>query len=256
MSEIDTDPGAEPAQLYDRIKARLLAYMPTPMQLLQINALADELGTSTTPVREALTRLAAERVIVYLPKKGFFAKTLSEDELRELYIVNKTLLHCALHAKATDGPRAMGAKKKDLHAGAWRNTDRSRITATTNAAPKIAKVTPSPGVPQPDAGQLAQLTAQLFVEIAMCSENREVIEIVSNINDRLHHARVVEQHIIPGAREELSQLDELHNAAQREEMLHALVSYHERRLQFLSPICKELLFRPFSSLGRNPASQG
>ena len=59
--------------IYDRIKSLLLAHTLAPGQLLQIGTLAEELGVSTTPVREALTRLAAERLIVFAPKRGFFA---------------------------------------------------------------------------------------------------------------------------------------------------------------------------------------
>src|SRR5690606_24012418 len=82
--------------VYDRIKGLLLAHALAPGQLLQIGTLAEELGVSTTPVREALTRLAAERLIVFAPKRGFFAKTASEEELRGLYTLNQTLLDCAV----------------------------------------------------------------------------------------------------------------------------------------------------------------
>ena len=60
--------------VYERIKHWLLAQALVPGQLLQIGVLADELGVSTTPVREALTRLAAERMIMSVPKRGFFAR--------------------------------------------------------------------------------------------------------------------------------------------------------------------------------------
>ena len=91
--------------VYERIKHWLLAQTLVPGQLLQIGVLADELGVSTTPVREALTRLAAERMIMSVPKRGFFARTPSEDDILGLYSVNQTILDAA-QASRSDLPFA------------------------------------------------------------------------------------------------------------------------------------------------------
>src|SRR4030095_9720681 len=55
-----------------------------------------ELGVSTTPVREALTRLAAERMIMSVPKRGLCARTPREDHISGLYSVNQTILDAAV----------------------------------------------------------------------------------------------------------------------------------------------------------------
>ncbi len=243
MQGIDAEHMAEPGQVYDRIKSRLLAHMPAPMQLLQIGSLADELGTSTTPVREALTRLAAERVIVYLPKKGFFSKTLSEDELRGLYVVNQTLLRCTPHDKSADTLHPVEPERCPPSAPA------------RSIEPAAAQMVQDRPISALEAGQQVELTALLFVQIAQRSGNSAVTDIVSNINDRLHHARMVEQDVIADAREELLHLYDLHHANLHRQTLRAVVSYHERRLQLLPLICKELLFRPFSSSGRQHESR-
>ncbi len=47
--------------------------------------LADELGVSATPIREALARLSFERLVRLEPKRGYFARLWSEEELRALY---------------------------------------------------------------------------------------------------------------------------------------------------------------------------
>src|SRR5688500_3289298 len=96
--------------IYDRIKSLLLAHTLAPGQLLQIGTLAEELGVRTTPVREALTRLAADRLSVLAPKRGFFAKTASEDELRGLYTLNQTLLDSALREWRADAQSDEDAK--------------------------------------------------------------------------------------------------------------------------------------------------
>ena len=97
--------------IYDRIKSLLLAHTLAPGQLLQIGTLAEELGVSTTPVREALTRLAAERLIVFAPKRGL---------LREDGIGRRVAR--AVHAESHIA--RIGAARVD--AGAWSPKRRSK----------------------------------------------------------------------------------------------------------------------------------
>jgi DNA-binding GntR family transcriptional regulator len=204
--------------IYDRIKSLLLAHTLAPGQLLQIGTLAEELGVSTTPVREALTRLAAERLIVFAPKRGFFAKTASEDELRGLYTLNQTLLDSALRE--------------------WN-------TATTDEETKVSsKIFASLALSdKPD--QLTRTVDDLFVRIATRSGIGELADIIRNFNDRLHHARMIEGEIIEDALDELARLRQLYSENNKEQLQQALQAYHQKRRELVSAICKELLFRPF-----------
>lgn len=205
--------------IYDRIKTLLLAHTLAPGQLLQIGTLAEELGVSTTPVREALTRLAAERLIVFAPKRGFFAKTASEDELRGLYTLNQTLLDSALRE--------------------WAATESADEEA--KAPSKIFASLPLSDKPE----QLTRTVDDLFVRIATRSGIGELADIVRNFNDRLHHARMIEGEIIEHAVEELSRLRQLYGDNDVAQLQVALQTYHQRRRELVSSICKELLFRPF-----------
>jgi DNA-binding GntR family transcriptional regulator len=211
----DDDPIVE--GVYDRLKSRLLGQRLVPGQLLQIGPLADELGVSTTPVREALTRLAAERLIVSAPKKGFFAKTPTEDEIHGLYCVNHTLLDTAL----------------------------SRWPKKTEEEAALSEVVASPQQQARDPQYLTQLTADVFRQIAERSGIVEIARIVSNMNDRLHHPRMIEYEIIEDAAPELAKVAELYAAARRNDLRIAVKAYHERRWRLVSVICKELLVRSF-----------
>jgi hypothetical protein len=206
--------------VYARIKNHLLMQPPVPGQLLQIGALAAELGVSTTPVREALTRLAAERLIVCAPRKGFFAKIPSEEEIRGLHRVNQTLLDAALDA--------------------WSCTDESMPDR-----PELPVNWRTP--PGQDAQHLVRRTVELFSCIAMRSGIAELTQVVHNISDRLHHPRLVECEIIDDTREILLKMCSLYAAVNRGGLRVALRAYHEKRLLLITPVCKELLFRSFLS---------
>lgn len=205
--------------VYERIKNWLLAQTLVPGQLLQIGVLADELGVSTTPVREALTRLAAERMIMSVPKRGFFARTPSEDDIFGLYSVNQTILDAAV--------------------GRWpeQPAEASAPAATSEEVP----------VQDRNAEQLARQTGELFLHIATRSGVGEFVEIIRNMNDRLHHARVLECEIIANVFVEVGQLTALTAANDPTAMRQALKAYHDERLKQVGAISKELLLRPFTT---------
>lgn len=210
-----------PDGVYGRIKARLLAQPPVPGQLLQIGAIADELGVSGTPVREALTRLAAERLIVCTPRRGFFVKTPAEDEMRGLCVVNRSLLTAAIES--------------------WTEAPIQRLVEKSSVSTRVG----SAGVV--GATSAVQQTEQLFLAIATHSRIGELIDIVRNVNDRLRHWRLVEFEIVPGSHSALSDMCRLYEAGKREELRGLLGRYHDERLRLSSIICKELLFRSFPS---------
>lgn len=53
--------------------------------------LADELGTSTMPIREALHQLEAEEFVVFEPYRGVFVARLSAERLEEIYVMRAAL---------------------------------------------------------------------------------------------------------------------------------------------------------------------
>ena len=84
-------------------KLRIFAFDPSlrPGAPLLINKLAEQLAISSIPVREAMTRLAAEGLITAYPRRGYFANVLRVDELVDLYETSFLLLKHGLERSGT-----------------------------------------------------------------------------------------------------------------------------------------------------------
>jgi DNA-binding GntR family transcriptional regulator len=72
---------------YERLRADLLACRLQPGARLRINELCQTLSVSLSAVREALSRLTSEGLVVAEPQRGFRAAPISVDELRDLTAV-------------------------------------------------------------------------------------------------------------------------------------------------------------------------
>jgi DNA-binding GntR family transcriptional regulator len=95
------------AQIYQHIRRDLMAGRYEPGQKLKLRELSDELGTSVTPVREALARLASDHVVVQVDHHSVHVALMDLDqfaELRELRIEleGRGAEHAAVRAGATD----------------------------------------------------------------------------------------------------------------------------------------------------------
>jgi len=132
---------------------------------LTITELADDLGLSATPVREALSRLAGEGLIEDQRGRGYFARRLDVADLVELYSMRRLYLVDALSA----------APRSELH-------------DTVPAA-------------EDPIGQGEQLGLH-FDRIIAQAGNRALQEAYRQTADRLAPAIVVEAQIFP-VREEL-----------------------------------------------------
>lgn len=67
-----------------RLRADILAGRITPGAKLKVQELADRLGTGPTPLREALSGLAAEGLVERIDQRGFRAAPVSEAEFSVL----------------------------------------------------------------------------------------------------------------------------------------------------------------------------
>lgn len=80
------------APVYDALKAQIMDQVFQPGARLNIDALAAELEVSPTPVREALARLAAERLVTFESFKGYsVTPLLTPRQVADLMHVRRLL---------------------------------------------------------------------------------------------------------------------------------------------------------------------
>jgi DNA-binding GntR family transcriptional regulator len=98
---------------YHAIRDRIVSLDLAPGALIDERALVDELGMSRTPVREALMRLAQERLVEVYPRRGMFVTGVDLRELARLSEVRAVLEPEAARLAAE---RATDAERADLAA--------------------------------------------------------------------------------------------------------------------------------------------
>jgi DNA-binding GntR family transcriptional regulator len=94
---------------YQQIRQKILEGELAPETSLDQEALAEWLGLSTTPVREALRRLQSERLVVSRAHRDTVVAPLSADLVEQVYAVRLSLDPLAASlaaAHADDGERA------------------------------------------------------------------------------------------------------------------------------------------------------
>jgi len=75
--------------VYNRIKEMMLSYDIVPGQRLVFVDLANQLGVSRTPVNNALSILANEGYLDFVPNQGYSVHKLTEDEANYLYEIRE-----------------------------------------------------------------------------------------------------------------------------------------------------------------------
>jgi DNA-binding GntR family transcriptional regulator len=84
MSDRSAPKTTRTQEVYEALRADLLNARVAPGEKLQAAALGKRFAVSLSVVREALTRLAEQGLLVQTAQRGFRAATLSEDDLADL----------------------------------------------------------------------------------------------------------------------------------------------------------------------------
>jgi len=161
------------ARVYQNLKLLVMSHQFPAGERLNIETLAENLRVSITPVRETLLRLVAEGLIINVPKMGFFMKTLSETDIRDLYEINHLLMIWSM-GRLID----------------------SKVPGIIIGMPELAGLDKLLALPRrPTDNTIATSSGAIFEYCARRAGNREIVERIKNINDRLNYIRVCESRI-------------------------------------------------------------
>lgn len=97
---------------HQRLRDAILAGQLKPGEIYNEMALAQEMGVSRTPVREALLELSSQGLVTFLPRKGVQVNYFDDHDVEEVFELRKLIELCALD-KAIDKATSGEIKKLD-----------------------------------------------------------------------------------------------------------------------------------------------
>jgi DNA-binding GntR family transcriptional regulator len=108
---VDLDEGAAPDRqasglgdgVYREMKERLIRGVYEPGYKMTVRAIAEDLGVSSTPARDAINRLASDGALVYAGPKTVIVPILNEADLQEITLIRLALEGLAAERAAQEG---------------------------------------------------------------------------------------------------------------------------------------------------------
>jgi DNA-binding GntR family transcriptional regulator len=125
--------GSARDQVYVALREGIVSAELEPGRRLSENELAEALGVSRTPVREALVRLRDERLVAIVPQLGTFVTLISTDAVADAAFVREAL-ECSAIRLATE--RATERELEELQANLAAQ-DRAEASGDTEAFDRL-----------------------------------------------------------------------------------------------------------------------
>jgi len=195
------------SKAYQALSAMISTGEIQPGARLRESALADAIGVSRTPIREALRRLAAEGVVEVLPNRGAQLVSYSQEDLNSLFDL-RVLLE----------PYAVGLAVPRLHAA-----DLDRLA---DLADQMSEVGALSGV----TDKLSALNNDFHAVFMQCSGNRLLAGTLTSVIRPSVVSRTFHQYSPDALRRSLSHHHELVDAARAgdAEWAQAVMTAHIR----------------------------
>lgn len=191
-------------RIFLRLKRAIVQGQFRPGDIMVTVQVAREFGASITPVRDAMQRLAAERLVRALPAGGFQVAILSQDALGNLYRWHGEIL--LLAAKNDAGVIQLGDLPFD-----WDQ------------------------IAENDSETIVSLTATIFEWVGMKSGNTEHLIAIKSAGERLFETRLRETMLV----NRVAEIRALWSAVRRSdvvEFVRLLKKYHGRRMRVVADL--------------------
>lgn len=107
-------------RVYQRLRAEIISCALQPGAELHEGELAQRFAVSKSPIRDALVRLHAERLVLVQPRKGYRVMPVSLSDARDLFQFRATLENiCARNGAASVSDEALGDLDRFRRAEGW-----------------------------------------------------------------------------------------------------------------------------------------
>lgn len=155
------------SDVFEALRQMAISYRMKPGERLNELELAEQFGVSRTPVREALTRLASEGLLIE-SSRGYMRKPLEVQEMIDLYEARQAVERECLRLAFE---RATPEEKQEL----------SDFLKTSRAAP-----------PDTSIEEMVELDEGFHLRIAAMSKNAELQRMLVSLNERLRFVRWID----------------------------------------------------------------
>ena len=91
MEKLGTKHRSLDNMIYERLKAMIVERKLSPGEKIYQDKLADELGVSRTPLVNALKMLEREKLISAVPRRGFYVRLFSKQEMVHIFELREVL---------------------------------------------------------------------------------------------------------------------------------------------------------------------
>ena len=136
-----------------------------PGESLMEIALANQLGVSRTPIREAIRKLEIEGLVINAPRRGAVVAEITLKDLRDVLEVRRNLENLAVKLACEKANEQDIRELKELH--------RSFISTLKNE----------------DLTEVAQADVKFHDKIYEITDNKRLIQILSNLREQMYRYR-------------------------------------------------------------------
>lgn len=152
--------------VFNTLRQAILKGELEPGERLMEIQLAERLGVSRTPIREAIRKLELEGLVLMIPRKGAEVAQISETSLREVLEVRRSLEELAIELAC------------------------QRITEEELQALEAVEATFAEAIRKGDAMNIAETDEHYHDLIYQATDNSRLVQILNNLREQMYRYRL------------------------------------------------------------------
>ena len=152
--------------VFNTLRQAILKGELKPGERLMEIALAEKLGVSRTPIREAMRKLELEGLVVMIPRRGAQVANITEKDLNDVLEVRITLENMAIEKACTNMP------EEDVQELQKVARDFERSTA------------------EGELVKMAEADVNFHETIYRAADNKRLMQVLNNLREQIYRYRV------------------------------------------------------------------